>query len=108
MSGMGGMGATWRTLRTDRSVVGNKLDGGTVRRVLSFARPHRRLIAGFLALTVIDACLVVVVPLLVQRIVDDGVLKNNMSLVAWLATAMAATAIVSGLLAVGSGYLSSR
>ena len=41
--------------------------------MLSFARPHRRLIAVFLLLTVIDACLVVVTPLLVQRIVDDGI-----------------------------------
>ncbi|KQY64378.1 MULTISPECIES: ABC transporter ATP-binding protein [unclassified Nocardioides] len=108
MSGMSGMGATWRNLRTDRSVADSKLDRGTVRRVLSFARPHRRLIAGFLALTVVDACLVVVTPLLVQRIVDDGVLKSDMGLVAWLASAMAGVAIFSGLLAIASGYLSSR
>ena len=55
MSGMHGMGATWRHLRSDRSVVDSKLDRGTVRRVLSFARPHRTLITGFIALTVIDA-----------------------------------------------------
>ena len=35
------------------------------------------LIAGFLALTVIDSGLVVVTPLLIQRIVDDGILKSN-------------------------------
>ena len=58
-----------------------QLDRGTVRRVLGFARPHRRLITVFLALTVVDACLVVVTPLLVQRIVDDGILKEDTALV---------------------------
>ncbi|MBD8869412.1 ABC transporter ATP-binding protein [Nocardioides donggukensis] len=108
MSGMHGMGATWRHLRSDRSVVASKLDRGTVRRVLSFARPHRRLIAGFLALTVVDACLVVVTPLLVQRIIDDGILKGDTRLVTTLALAMAGTAIFGGVLTVASSYLSSR
>ena len=45
----------------------------------------RRLIAGFLAITVIDAAMVVVIPLLVQRIVDDGILKGDRGLVTWLA-----------------------
>ena len=75
------MGQVWRHVRTDRSIVNNKLDRGTVRRVLSFARPHRRLIAVFLVLTVVDACLVVVTPLLVQRIVDDGILAKDTALV---------------------------
>ena len=102
------MGASWRHLRTDRSVVNNRLDRGTVRRVLGFARPHRRLITGFLVLTVIDACLVVVTPLLVQRIIDDGVLKQDVGVVVWLSVAMAATAIVAGVLTVAAGFLSSR
>ncbi len=102
------MGASWRHMRTDRSIVNNKLDRGTIRRVLGFARPHRRLITGFLILTVIDACLVVVTPLLVQRIIDDGVLEQDVSVVVWLSLAMAATAIVAGLLTVAAGFLSSR
>jgi ATP-binding cassette subfamily B protein len=108
VSGMSGMGPMWRTLRTDRSAVGNTLNRGTVRRVLSFARPHRRLIAAFLVLTVVDAVMVVVPPLLVQRIVDDGILRGDHRLVTLLALAMAAVALVSAVLAVASGYLSSR
>ena len=84
------MGQVWRHMRTDRSIVNSKLDRGTVRRVLSFARPHRRLIAVFLVLTVVDACLVVVTPLLVQRIVDDGILAKDTALVFELAGLMAA------------------
>ena len=77
MSYTSGMGQAWRHMRTDRSIANSKLDRGTVRRVLSFARPHRKLITIFMGLTVVDACLVVVTPLLVQRIVDDGILQNR-------------------------------
>ncbi len=80
----------------------------TVRRVLSFARPHRGLITVFLLLTVVDACLVVVNPLLVQRLVDDGITAGNGSLVTLLALAMAGVAIVSAALAVVAGWFSSR
>ena len=44
-----GPGAAFRHLRSDRSVVNNQLDRGTVRRVVGFARPHRGLISVFLA-----------------------------------------------------------
>ena len=108
MSGMHGNGAAWRHLRSDRSVVKNRIERGTVRRVFGFARPHRRLIATFLTLTVIDACLVVVNPLLVQRIIDDGILGNDRGLVTILALAMAGVALVSALLTVGEGWFSSR
>jgi len=108
VSGMHGGGAAWRLLRSDRSVVHNRIERGTVRRVLGFAQPHRRLIAVFLALTVVDAGMVVVTPLLAKHIVDDGIKGGDQGLITMLALAMAATAIVSAILAVGEGWLSSR
>src|SRR6478735_10083744 len=107
MSGMQGAGAAWRHLRSDRSVVHNRIEAGTVRRVLSFARPHRRLISFFLVLTVIDAGLVVVSPLLAQRIIDDGIIGGDRQLVWIMAAAMAGVALLSALLTVGEGWLSS-
>ncbi|HEX6877347.1 MAG TPA: ABC transporter ATP-binding protein [Nocardioidaceae bacterium] len=104
----GGMGPAWRNLRTDRSVARQKLGGETVRRVVGFAKPHRRLIGIFVALVVLDASLVVVSPLLAKRIVDDGILKGDATLVALLALAMAGVAVVSAGLALFEGYLSSR
>ena len=80
-----GMGPVWRHMRTDRSATQTRLKRETFRRVLSFAGPHRRLIGVFLALTVVDAGLVVVSPLLVQRIIDDGITQGDTSLVLWLA-----------------------
>ncbi|WP_179519544.1 ABC transporter ATP-binding protein [Nocardioides perillae] len=105
---MSGMGPAFRTLRTDRSVAQQRLDRSTVRRVLRFARPHRRLIALFLVLTVVDAGLVVVNPLLIQRIIDDGILGGDPTLITLLALAMVATTLVSGVLMVLMGLLSSR
>ena len=108
MSMHSGMGAVRRHLRTDRSVVDQKLARDTFRRVLAFARPHRATIAVFLVLVVIDAAMVVVTPLLIKRIVDDGILVGDGRLVTLLALAIAGVAVVSAVLAVGQGYLSAR
>lgn len=108
MSGMMGAGMAWRHLRSDRSVVNNRLSRQTVRRVVGFARPHRGLISVFLVLTVIDASLVVVTPLLVQQIVDNGILAGDRGLVTWLALAMAGFAVFNAVLSVLAGWLSSR
>ena len=76
-------------MRTDRSVAEQKLGRDTVRRVVGFALPHRALIAGFLFFVVVDAALVVVKPLLIKRILDDGILGRTHSVVIWLALATA-------------------
>src|SRR4051812_28329089 len=108
MSMHSGMGPVWRHMRTDRSITGQKLARDTVKRVLGFARPHRSPIALFLALTVVDAALVVVTPLLVKNIVDNGILKQDTRLVVLLALAAAGVAILDAGLALGMGWLSSR
>ena len=108
MSMGSGMGPVWRHMRTDRSIAEQKLHGDTVRRVFGFARPHRRPIGFFLGLTVVDAALVVVTPLLVKNIVDDGILKQDSRLVVLLALAVAGVAVLDAGLALAMGWLSSR
>jgi ATP-binding cassette, subfamily B, bacterial len=108
VAGMHGNGAVWRNLRSDRSAIETRIEPGTIKRVFRFARPHRRYILAFLTFTVTNAGLVVVTPLLVQRIVDDGIARGDRGLVTVLALAMAATALVSALVGVGEGYFSSR
>ncbi|WP_372734368.1 ABC transporter ATP-binding protein [Nocardioides sp.] len=105
---MHGMGAAWRHLRTDRDAYDRRISRATAKRVIGFARPHRRLIGVFLTFTVVDASMVVITPLLVQRIVDDGILKGDAGLVTLLALAMAAAALVNAGLIVLNGWLSSR
>ena len=108
MVGNVGMGGVYRNLRSDRNVLDQRLTRGTVRRVLSFAGPHRRLIAGFMTLMVADAALVVITPLLTKWVVDDGILQGDLTLVWWLAGTMAAVAVLDAGLGIASGYFSSR
>ena len=100
--------SAWRTLHSDRTVVDNKIERRTVRRVIGFSRPHRRLISLFLVGTVIDAGLVVVPPLLMQKLVDDGILAGDVSVVVWLAVGIALAAVADAVLGLFTGYLSSR
>lgn len=104
---MGG-GGIMRNLRADRTVLQRGLPKGTLKRVISYAGPHRALISAFLVFTVFDAALVVVTPLLTQRLIDDGVLEENVSLVVWLAAAMALVAVVDMGFGIVSGWLSTR
>jgi ATP-binding cassette subfamily B protein len=97
-----------RSLHSDKSVVDQKLTRDTVRRVARFALPHRALIAGFLVFVVLDAALVVVNPLLIKHLLDDGILGHDTALVVWLAVTMAGVSVLDALLGIGSGYLSSR
>jgi len=108
VSGMMNAGAAWRHLRSDRSALDKRVGRATLRRVLGFAVPHRRTISVFLALTVVDASLVVASPLLVQRIVDDGILDGDRSLVAWLALAMAGLAVFTAGMSILLAWLSAR
>jgi ATP-binding cassette subfamily B protein len=59
-----------RSLRNDPSVVSRKLPPGTVRRVLSFARPYRRDLTLFLILVTASSVIGVVTPLLAGDIVN--------------------------------------
>src|SRR4051794_26205201 len=108
MSSMHPMGPAMRSLRSDRSVVDQKLTRRTLRRVFGFARPHGRLLSAFIVLVVIDAALVVVTPLLVKLLLDDGILKGDGGVVTMIAVTMAGVALFDAALGVGSGYLSSR
>src|SRR5262245_7489072 len=100
--------AAWRTLHSDRGMLENKIERRTLRRVIRFARPHRRFISLFLVGTVLDAGLVVAPPLLMQRLIDHGILAHDVSVVVWLAVGIAAVALVDAMLGLFTGYLSSR
>jgi len=81
---------------------------GTVRRVIDFARPHRRALGWFLVLVVMDALLVVATPLLFRDIIDDGVSKGNGSLVTILAAIIALVAFGEAALNLAQRWYSAR
>jgi ATP-binding cassette subfamily B protein len=102
-----GMGPAWRHMRTDREAGKARIEKGTVRRVLGFAAPHKIPIGFFLGITVLDSVLVVANPLLIQRIVDDGIIGGDGGLVTMLALLMVVVALVGAVLSVAGGWLSS-
>ncbi len=106
------MGASgWQmmhSLTRDKSSAGKRLEPGTTRRVLGYARPFRGLITVFLTLVVFDALLTVASPLLLARLIDDGVVPGDRGVVVRLALVVAAIAIVGGVVAVSSRWFSSR
>jgi ATP-binding cassette subfamily B protein len=70
-----------RSYSRDRSVNEQRLKNDTWRRVLRYAFPYRARITAVIALIVVDASLVVAQPLLIKRIVDQGVAAGAASIV---------------------------
>ncbi|WP_143230387.1 ABC transporter ATP-binding protein [Actinosynnema sp. ALI-1.44] len=81
---------------------------GTVRRVLRFAKPHRKMLIAFLILTVASAVLAVTTPLLAGRVVDAIVGGRDASLVIWLAVLIAALAVLDAGLGLVERWQSAR
>lgn len=75
-------------------------------RVLSYARPYRGLVAGFLITLVVASLLSVAQPLLFRRIVDDGISVGDASVVTWTAVLVAALAVADAALGLVSRRLS--
>ncbi|MEH3154085.1 MAG: ABC transporter ATP-binding protein [Gordonia paraffinivorans] len=65
----------------------------TVRRIAAFARPHRRKIAVFLALSVLTAVLTVVTPILAGRVVNQITGHGSTETIMWLALIIAGVAL---------------
>jgi ATP-binding cassette subfamily B protein len=105
------MHAAWMTHRSmtaDPSVKEQKLKPGTVKRIFSFARPYRTNIIIYLATVVVDAALVVATPLLLKRLIDDGVIPKDASVVTNLAILVGLIAIADAAFNMLGRYFSSR
>jgi ATP-binding cassette, subfamily B, bacterial len=105
------MHAAWMTHRSmtaDPSVKEQKLKPGTVKRIFSFARPYRTNIIIYLATVVVDAALVVATPLLLKRLIDDGVIPKDTSVVTNLAILVGLIAIADAAFNMLGRYFSSR
>ncbi|TXR57534.1 ABC transporter ATP-binding protein [Quadrisphaera setariae] len=100
--------AAMRSFSRDGSVREHRLAPGTLRRVAGLARPHRRPLAVFTALVVLDGALVAVPPLLLRHLIDDGVRTGDRSVVVVLALLVAAVALAEAGLSLVQRWLSAR
>ena len=97
-----------RSFRQDPTVTQQKLKPGTVRRIISYARPYKLYLSLFLFATVLDALITVVNPLLLRAIIDKGILGHSEALVIGLAGAVAAVAVFDAFLGFVIRWYSAR
>ena len=97
-----------RSYTRDRSVNEQKLQEGTVRRVVAYARPYRALVIALLINLGLDAVLVVAQPLLIRYIIDTGVGTGNRSIVVTGAVVLGVVGIIDTLLGITGRFFSSR
>ena len=95
-------------MTADPSVKEQKLKPGTVKRIFSFARPYRTNIIIYLATVVVDAGLIVATPLLLKRLIDEGVIPKDPSVVTNLAILVGLIAIADAAFNMLGRYFSSR
>ncbi|WP_435823195.1 ABC transporter ATP-binding protein [Catellatospora citrea] len=78
----------------------------TLRRILGFARPHRRQLLAFLALSVVGAVLAVATPILAGRVIDTISNDGAATTVVWLAVIIAGLALAEAGLSLATRWLS--
>ena len=99
---------TFRSITADPSVKETKLKPGTVKRILSYAQKYRSYLVFFLATVVVDAFLIVSTPLLLRKLIDDGVIPKNAELVTTLALIVGGLALFDALMNVIGRWFSAR
>ncbi len=99
------MSAIWEQRRSLGFIEQGKPTKETARRLLRTLRPHRRLIAGVLVLTVLGVVLGLVPPLLMRQIIDGAIRQRNYASLWWLAAGLLAFPAVGAVASVGQSYL---
>lgn len=107
MAMQGGWGQI-RSITRDPVLRSKRIERETWLRILGFAGPHRARIAGFLVLVIVGSTLVVAGPLLLQRLVDDGILRERRDVVVTLALLVALAALLEAGVSLWQRQLSSR
>jgi ATP-binding cassette subfamily B protein len=100
--------SAWRAMHQDSSVVQHKLAPGTLRRVVSFARPFRRYLVVFLLLTVISSTIGVITPLLAGDVVNQISGHGTVRGVVIIALVIGGLAVIDALISLGTRWYSSR
>jgi ATP-binding cassette subfamily B protein len=98
----------YRSLTRDRSVSSKKVNRALVRRIIGYARNYRSLIVYFLITLVLVSLLSVAQPLMIPRLVDDGINQGNRQVVTVMALIIAVLAILDAGLGLVSRWFSSR
>jgi ATP-binding cassette subfamily B protein len=99
---------SFRSLTSDQSVKDKKLKKGTVSRIFKYAIPYKLFLIFFLATVVVDALLVVTSPLLLKRLIDNGVIPQDPSVVTRMAVLVGLVALLDAIFSLIGRWFSSR
>jgi len=105
------MHSTWmsfRSLTADQSVKNQKLKPGTIGRIIKFAIPYKISLIFFMVTVVIDAFLIIASPLLLKKLIDDGVIPKDFELVTSLAVLVGIIAILDAVFSMIGRWFSAR
>ena len=105
------MHSTWmsfRSLTADQSVKNQKLKPGTISRITRFAIPYKISLIFFMITVVIDAFLIIASPLLLRKLIDDGVIPKDFELVTSLAVLVGIIAILDAVFSMIGRWFSAR
>ena len=97
-----------RSMTADQSVKNQKLKAGTFKRILGFATPFKSQLSIFLVAVVLDSLLVIASPLLLRKLVDEGVVPGNRGLVTTLAIIVALLALADAGVSLVTRFISSQ
>lgn len=97
-----------RSMTADQSVKSQRLKPGTLTRIATYAKPYKKYITLFLVTVIIDALLIVSTPLLLRKLIDDGVIPKNGALITELALLVGLLAIVDAAFNIAGRWFSSR
>jgi len=101
----------WHAMRgfsRDPSVTKQKLKPGTVKRIVSYARPYRLDLSVFLLAAALDAVITVAYPVLIGVVIDKGIVPKRTEVVLIVAGIVAGLAVFDAFLGVVQRYFTSR
>jgi ATP-binding cassette subfamily B protein len=103
--------AVWMAMRSmtaDPSVKSQKLKAGTLRRIFAYSKPYKSHISFFMVTVVIDAILIVSTPLMLRKLIDDGVIPGDGALVTKLALIVGGLAVLDAVVNIVGRWFSAR
>ncbi len=103
-----GLRKSMRSFSKDSSVKNSKIESGTLKRILQFSSPYKKLLTLFLIVIILDAIIGVANPLIFKQIINNGIIARNTSLIVNLAFLIAFLAILDAALSFVQRYFSAQ
>jgi ATP-binding cassette subfamily B protein len=99
---------TMMGFRRDEELRRRQVNRATLRRMMTYVRPYRRVLIGFLIAVVIDSIVTAVPPLILRAVIDTAIPDKNRTMIAVLAIIAIGLAFADAVLSLVQRWFSSR